>query len=373
MATWHILTGEYPPDVGGVADYTATIAQALHDSGDCVHVWTAGSSGSTSGSVSVHRVFGGFSGNEVAEAGRLIARANTGRLLVQWVPQAFGRRGVNLPFALWLHARSVRKDDPVDVMVHEPFVPLKGSVKQRAAAVAQRAMTALVLHSATRGFAGTPAWIDACKPFAPRVPFRWTPIPTGVTPVATADDGARWRQALRLRPGERVIGCFGRGGEYQERRVEDLARELVRSGVGARIVLIGLGSETTRERIGARCPELKAVIAATGTIDHADVSAALRACDVMALCHADGVCSRHSSGAAVLAHGCAAVANAGRFTERIWRDSGAVALVQSPDEWPRAVVGLLDDPRGRARLSQAALALYDSTFDVRHTVAALKN
>ena len=38
--TWHVLTGEYPPDCGGVGDYTAALAHALADAGDTVHVWT---------------------------------------------------------------------------------------------------------------------------------------------------------------------------------------------------------------------------------------------------------------------------------------------------------------------------------------------
>ena len=40
MANWHLITGEYPPQPGGVADYTRLVAQGLADVGDKVHVWT---------------------------------------------------------------------------------------------------------------------------------------------------------------------------------------------------------------------------------------------------------------------------------------------------------------------------------------------
>ena len=40
--TWHVLTGEYPPDCGGVGDYSADLARALAETGDLVHVWTVG-------------------------------------------------------------------------------------------------------------------------------------------------------------------------------------------------------------------------------------------------------------------------------------------------------------------------------------------
>ncbi len=38
---WHILTGEYPPEPGGVSDYTALVAGGLAEAGIEVHVWTA--------------------------------------------------------------------------------------------------------------------------------------------------------------------------------------------------------------------------------------------------------------------------------------------------------------------------------------------
>ena len=37
---WAVLTGEYPPDPGGVSDYTRSVASALARAGDVVHVWT---------------------------------------------------------------------------------------------------------------------------------------------------------------------------------------------------------------------------------------------------------------------------------------------------------------------------------------------
>ena len=39
LTTWHIITGEYPPNPGGVADYTQLVALGLAAHGDSVHVW----------------------------------------------------------------------------------------------------------------------------------------------------------------------------------------------------------------------------------------------------------------------------------------------------------------------------------------------
>jgi hypothetical protein len=36
---WHVITPEYPPMLGGVSDYTQSIAKGLAAQGDEVHVW----------------------------------------------------------------------------------------------------------------------------------------------------------------------------------------------------------------------------------------------------------------------------------------------------------------------------------------------
>ena len=36
---WHILTGEYPPQPGGVSDYSRMVAHGLAAAGDEVVVW----------------------------------------------------------------------------------------------------------------------------------------------------------------------------------------------------------------------------------------------------------------------------------------------------------------------------------------------
>jgi glycosyltransferase involved in cell wall biosynthesis len=370
--TWHILTGEYPPDPGGVADYTMTVAEGLVQAGERVHVWTRGDAGTLPGVVTVHRVFGDFGPRDLARAGALLDGCREpARLLVQWVPHAFGRRGVNLPVAMWLYRRSVSRSAPIDVMVHEPFMPFAGSLAHRGAAAVQRLMTSTVLRAASRVFAGTPAWIRFCRSLSP-VPFRWTPIPSGIPVVANAQAAREWRSRLGVTR-ERLVGCFGRAGRFQERAIEQLAADLHERNSDAAVLLIGHGSTGTAGRIVQRRHELREVVRATGPLDHSSVSAALRACDLMVQPYEDGICTRHSSVAALLTHGCAIVSNSGRFTEELWRQSGAIQLAP-PDAaaLSGAVVGLLADEGERARLSGAAAALYDTTFHVRHTVAALK-
>ena len=36
--SWHLITCEYPPDIGGISDHTAQLASGLAAAGDEVHV-----------------------------------------------------------------------------------------------------------------------------------------------------------------------------------------------------------------------------------------------------------------------------------------------------------------------------------------------
>ena len=39
---WHIIAPEYPPNTGGVGDYSKQLAINLRSAGDEVHVWCPG-------------------------------------------------------------------------------------------------------------------------------------------------------------------------------------------------------------------------------------------------------------------------------------------------------------------------------------------
>jgi len=64
---WHLVTCEYPPQAGGVSDYTQLVAKGLALAGDEVHVWCPQLKGGTETEtndqtdVFVHRELGSFS------------------------------------------------------------------------------------------------------------------------------------------------------------------------------------------------------------------------------------------------------------------------------------------------------------------------
>src|SRR5437764_13358929 len=115
-----MVTGEYPPQQGGVSDYTRQIATGLADAGDEVHVWAPRTSAGPlchDRAVAVHPLPGRFGPGALAQlSSGLGALPRPFRLLVQYVPQAFGFKAMNAAFALWLYAQ---RRYPVAVMVHE--------------------------------------------------------------------------------------------------------------------------------------------------------------------------------------------------------------------------------------------------------------
>src|SRR6187401_3142136 len=115
---WHILTGEYPPQPGGVSDYTRLVAHGLADAGDAVTIWAPPCEGAdeTFPGVTVRRLPDRFGPRSVRIAGGGFDRApGPKRWLVQYVPHAFGWKAANVLFCLWLRAR---RRDGIWVMFH---------------------------------------------------------------------------------------------------------------------------------------------------------------------------------------------------------------------------------------------------------------
>ena len=127
---WHIITGEFPPASGGVGDYSSAVAAGLAAAGDAVHVWCPASAGPPvhiSG-VQVHAVAGTWGRGDLARVdSALNLTPAPRRLLVQWVPHAFGMRSLNVGFCRWLRRRG-RSGDCLEVMVHEPVPRIRGRI-----------------------------------------------------------------------------------------------------------------------------------------------------------------------------------------------------------------------------------------------------
>src|ERR1700726_386417 len=68
----HVITPEYPPQVGGVSDYVHQVAAKLAEAGEEVHIWCPVSSGKApeSRGVIVHQSLGTFAPSDLLRAGQ---------------------------------------------------------------------------------------------------------------------------------------------------------------------------------------------------------------------------------------------------------------------------------------------------------------
>ncbi len=392
---WHIITSEYPPQFGGVSDYTRQVAVGLAAAGDEVHVWCPSASlspvngtaqgkgsgtadgaagetlpqkpqiiaappadaGGSGRSVVVHRELGNFTPADLRRAGSLLDQFSAPRrLLVQWVPHGYGYRSMNLAFCFWLRRRAASNGDRVELMVHEPYLAFgEGSWKQNGAAAVHRLMTAVLMKTAGRVWMSIPAWEDRLRPYAfgRALRFCWLPIPSSI-PVVDDAVGVRTIRDLYCAKGEQLVGHFG---AYDRNTTELLfgSIPLLLQNSECKLLLLGRGSEETRARLIAAQPAwnaasrsaqqmaslpvaqmesqfgLAARVHATGTLSASDVSLHLSACDVLLQPYIDGVSSRRGSVMAGLAHGVPIVTNSGRLTEALWAESDAVVLAPSAD------------------------------------------
>jgi glycosyltransferase involved in cell wall biosynthesis len=374
---WHLLTGEFPPQPGGVSDYTLSVARGLAAAGTTVHVWCPGVEGTVleSPGLVVHRVAGTWSQGDLWRVDReMDTIRGPRRLLVQWVPQAYGYRSLNLGFCRWVRARG-RKGDVVELMAHEAYLAFgEGPWVQNGAAAVHRVMVSLLLSVARRVWVSIPAWTRRLRPYTlgRHVEFCWLPVPSNVPVVGDADrvQAARTRFAPAK---ETLVGHFGTYGATLRRDLEPLIRTLTGSAAPISVVLMGRDSEQFLNELVGRFPGLSDHVRATGAVPPDELSVVLQACDLVVQPYPDGASSRRGTLMAALAHGVAVVTTEGRLSESVWRETGAVRLVGPEDSaaLSHAAIALCGDAEARATLSRAGRALYAERFDLSHTIHAL--
>jgi len=370
----HFLTPEYPPQHGGVSDYTHQIATELARAGETVHVWGPSGSVPEAGSaILVHPDLGRFRPADLRRANSLLdAYPSPRRLVVQWVPHGYGRRAMNVPFCLWLWRRSVAGDS-IELVVHEPFVTFSGGIRQWAVAAVQRAMTLIVMSAARRVWVTTRAWTPLLEPYLSGRGFaiQWLPVPSNLPPADAATvDVVRRQYAIG---GNGLVGHFGTHGPLVTSLLDEAIVLAAGAHPSARFLLIGSGSESFRSALVARNRSLADRVSATGPLNTAELAAHIAACDVLLQPYTDGVTSRRTTVMAGLFARVPVVTTQGMLTERFWQEEMPVKLASVGDvpTIVQHVLQLLADPVERRRQADAGRQVYDRWFDVRHTVAAL--
>lgn len=373
VVDWQILTGEYPPQPGGVSDYTRLVAHALAAEGDRVTVWAPTCNGDDElhAGVVVRRLPDRFGRRSRALLAAEIDRGSpSARLLVQYVPHALGWKGANVPFCIWL----ARRRQPLWVMFHEVAYPFGAThtLAENALAIVTRRMAAIVARAADRIFVSIPAWRTVLERLArPAAAVSWLPVPSSVPVIPDALGVDRVRAGISATAP--IVGHLGTYGRLIRPMLVACVPRLLES-TDCHLLLLGRGSSTMRDALVSSHAEWARRIHAAGDLAPDDLSRHVAACDVMLQPYPDGVSSRRTSVMVALAHGRPVVTTLGALSEPVWADADAAVLVSSdePAGLALATAALLQQPSRRAGFAARGRALYDGRFHLSHTVAALR-
>ena len=379
MIRWAILTGEYPPQTGGVSDYTRLVAEGLAAVRDEVAVYAPprgiGPDSAPPG-VRVRRLPDRFGLRGLRWLDRELARDRPDRILLQYVPHAFGLKAMNLPFAAWVAARAGRVA-PLWVMFHEVAFPfVRRPLRHNLVAVVNRVMARAVAGAADRVLVSIPSWGQLLCQICPRArSAEWLPVPCSVATGADTGAVATVRFCYALDPASPLVGHFGTFGRLITDLLEPAIVGLLRTDPRARVLLIGRGSERYHSQVGVAQPDLAGRVTGTGELTPAEVAAHLRACDTLLQPYPDGVSSRRTSVMAGLANRVPVVTNLGALSEPLWAASTGVTVVPGPDPaaLTAAAVEVLALPsESRLALGARGAELYRREFSLERTIGRLR-
>jgi len=358
-----LISGEYPPDQGGVGDFTRELARALADIGHEIHVITTQSPipnpQSPIPSLTVHRVMEDWRWGCWRQILALADESELDVLNVQYQAAAYGMH----PAINFVPRRQGRS--PVVVTFHDlkvPYLfPKAGPLRWWVVRLlARRADGVIVtnaedyLRLANLQFANL-----LCIPIGSNIP---------VAPPPAYDRDAE-RSRWGVGPDDLLLGYFGFLNESKggEELIQSLAL-LVEQGLPAHLLMIGgrVGSSDPSNR--AYAERVERLIASLGLSERVHwsgyarlekVSAGLLASDVCVLPYRDGVSFRRGTLHACLAHGRAIVTTHPAVSLPQVRDGENMLLIEprNPEMLAEAVARLADNPVLRTRLEVGAKAL----------------
>lgn len=366
--TWNLVTGEYPPAAGGVGDYVACLARALSETGDRVCVLTDQPEARGSGGIELVRV-AGLTRSPLGSL-RLERRlSETGVVLLQYTPHAFGLRGANMAFAAW--GRWSRRAPWV--MFHEVHLPRMpgSSLPRRALALVQQRMAGMLARGASRVFISTEAWRPVLQRLAPEAPVPvWLPVPSNL-PEQVSETSVSTARAGIAGPEAPLLGHFGTYSPWLRQQVETITFPLLLRDRRRHLVLIGRGSHEARGDLLTQMPELAARLHARAG-PAPEVAAALAACDLVLQLYPDGPTTRRGTLMAALALGRAVVTNDGPLTEPAFRGVSWLRIARDLSQVGPEAEALLADPTARAAQGREAEGVYRARFAWARLVERLR-
>lgn len=367
---WHIVTGEYPSQPGGVGDYTYLLAKALAEAGDRVHVWTPAFSSEVLElpGVEVHLLPPNFGLAWLHALDRGLPEASPQRrILVQYVPHMYGWKAMNIAFCAWL---ALRRNRNFWVMFHEVAFPFKKGQprKHDLLAITHRLMAWAILRIARKSFTSTDAYQELLARLAPKVPVGFLRIFSNVPFTNTRSFASRTQ--VEMFDGAPLVGVFSSFNRETCKILEDTLPTLL-SESSFDMLLIGPGADFI-QRFSRKFPIFKERLRTSGRINALDAGPHFHRCDVLLQLYPDGACPARGTLMAALASGVPVVSTMGPLTGPLLESSGALAFTAFQPRAIRAAIdALLADKALARKIGAAGRDLYENHFDIAVTLAIL--
>ena len=372
-----LITGEYPPDQGGVGDFTHELGQALATLGHEVHVITNAShntQAATRNTVIIHRSVPDWGWGCWRDIIRLHDVLHFDIVNIQYQTAAYGMHpAINLlPLRLQSGAGKGRHPRTV-VTFHDlkvPYLfPKAGRLRWWANLALARWSDAVIATNAE----------DSTRLSAHSFIRSLSLIPIGsnISPQPpTGYDRECWRARWGLKPNDLLLSYFGflnesKGAETLVRALD----KLVQSAPSIQYPISNIQLMMVGGKVGSSDPTnlayLKRVeglieelglterVIWTGYAPQPEVSANLLASDICVLPYRDGASFRRGSFMAALAHGLPIVSTRPRVDVPELRHGENILLVppDAPVALAAAIARLAADARLRCRLGEEAARL----------------
>lgn len=282
--------------------------------------------------VEVHQVAGQFQPLRLSAMARVLESRPGPRVMwVQYVPHAFGLRGMNLPLALWLAWRAWFHQDKVVAYFHEVAYPFRGPWKHKLLSLVQHAMARIVASSASAVLVTTEAWLPRLRSLglsrgtACVLPV-FSNLPEEVVPDAVASRRDHWLGETGAR---QLVGHFGTYGGGVAALLEESLTAFT-AETDAFFLLMGRRASAWLARHvnqpwAARCRIVP-------DDDPMAIAETLAACDAALQPYPDGITTRRTTGMSALALGVPLVSNLGPLSDTCWTDHlPCAALAHRPE------------------------------------------
>src|SRR3989338_2205100 len=361
-----IISPAFPPDRGGVADYSSLLADGLAEKNEVIIVTSKSEEATTEGEnrFQIVREIKSWGGLGLFRIISLIKRFSPELIIIQYVSFLYGRGGINLAFPLLSILLRIRYR--VFTMVHEPFTPFGHSIKTFLISLVQRLMLFCMILGSDKIVVSIQAWERMLKRFFfwRKMDFRWIPVPSNIK-ISTKTHIPEKLHGFNKKPLLVFLGSlhFSKMVEYMTTSLD----ALIKKGYDAGLLIIGQDEKAISDYLKELPYYLKERIFCTGYCNSDDVSRYLSASDIFLLPLIDGISSRRGSLMAALKHGLPVVTTSGFLTDDIFEQENFTLLSPSTDKslFIANVVRMAGDETLRDTIGKKGKEVYERYFSVR--------